>query len=56
MLQYLFRSYGKIGKTPLKENVIKMMGTYEPAEHLACLIDQTKRGQEFEIAGGQTIF
>ena len=32
-----------------------MMGPYDPAEPLARIIDQLKKGQEFARAGGQTI-
>ena len=55
MLPHLFSSYGKIGKINLKENAVKMMGPYYPAEPLACLIDQLKKGQGFSRELGQKI-
>ena len=47
MLQHLFRSQGAIDEINLEENDVKMMGPYDPAEPLACLIDQLEKGQEF---------
>ena len=44
MIQYLLISYGVIDKINLKENSIKMMGSYDPTEPPACLIDQIKGG------------
>ena len=35
MLQHLFSSYGSINEIDLKENAVKMMGPYDPAEPLA---------------------
>ena len=35
MLQNLFARYGAIDEIDLKENAVKMMGTYDPAEPLA---------------------
>ena len=40
MLQHLFYSYGVINKTDLEENIVKMMGPYDPAETLARLTEQ----------------
>ena len=40
MLQHLLNSYGEIDEIYIKENVVKMMGTYDPAEPLAQLIQQ----------------
>ena len=34
MLQYLFSSYRVIDKIDIKENAVKMMGPYDPAEPL----------------------
>ena len=34
MIQHLFSSYGVIDKIDLEENVVKMMGTYDPVEPL----------------------
>ena len=31
-------------KIDLKENSVKVMGPYDPAEPLACLVDQLKKG------------
>ena len=44
MLQHLFRLYRVIDKIDLKENVVKMMGPYDPAEPLARLINQIENG------------
>ena len=35
MLQHIFARYRAIGKIDLKENTVKMMGPYDPAEPLA---------------------
>ena len=48
MLQHLFRLYREIDEIYLKENAVKMLGPYEPAEPLTCLIDKIEKGQEFE--------
>ena len=55
ILQHLFRSYGAIKEIDLKENVVNIIGPYEPSEPLSCLIDQLKNGREFSRSGGQTI-
>ena len=34
MLQHIFSSYGAIDEIYLKENAVKMMGTYDPTEPL----------------------
>ena len=56
MLQHLFASYGAIEEIDLKENAVKMMGPYDPAEPLARLIEQLEKEREFARAGGQKIF
>ena len=38
MMQHLFSSYGAIDEIDLKENAVKIMGPYKPAENLAQLI------------------
>ena len=38
MLQHQFSSYEAIDKIDLEENLVKMMGPYNPAEPLAWLI------------------
>ena len=55
MMQYLFPSYRDIDKIDPKENAVKMMGSYDPAEPLAQLIEQLEKGGESARAGGQTI-
>ena len=55
MLQHLFYSYRAIDKIDLKENTVKMMGPYDPAETLVQIIEQLEKGREFSIAGCQTI-
>ena len=55
MLQHLSLSYGKIDKINLEGNSVNMMGTYDPAEPLARLIDQLEKGREFAKAGGQMV-
>ena len=47
ILQYMLNSYGDIDEVDIEENTVKMMGPYDPAETLARLIDQPKKGQEF---------
>ena len=40
MLQHLFRSYRAIEEIYFEENTVNMMGSYDPAEPLARLINQ----------------
>ena len=40
MLQHLLYSYGAIEKIDLEDNALKVMGSYDPADLLARLIDQ----------------
>ena len=40
MLQHIFSSYGAIDKINLEENVVKMMGPYNPAELIVRIIEQ----------------
>ena len=40
MLQHIFASYRAIEKIDLKENAVKMMGPYDPAEPLSQIIKQ----------------
>ena len=56
MPQHLFSSYGKIDEIGLEENLVKMMGPYDPAEPLDRLIEMLKTGREFARAGGQKIY
>ena len=44
ILQHLFVSYGAIAEFDLRENAVKMMGPYNPAEPLDRLIKQLGRG------------
>ena len=39
----------------LKENAVKVIGPYDPAEPLSCLINKFYNGGEFAHAGGKTI-
>ena len=55
MLQHIFSSYGDIDKINLKENAVKTMGPYNPAEPLSQIIKQLEKGRELAISGGQTI-
>ena len=51
----LFIFYRAIEEIDLEENGVKMMGPYNPAEPLACLIKQLEKGRDFAYAVGQTI-
>ena len=53
--QHLFKSYGEIDEIDLKENTVKMMGPYDPADPLAHLIENLEKVREFAHAVGQTI-
>ena len=44
MMAHLFRAYGKIDDINLKEDAVKMMGPYNPAEPPARLIEKMKKG------------
>ena len=55
MLKYIFYSYGAIDEIDLKEDAVKIMGPYDPAEPLYQMIEQLEKGGEFARAGGQTI-
>ena len=55
MLKHIFSSYRAIDKINLEENAVKMMGTYNPTEPLARLIEQLEKGREFARAVCQTI-
>ena len=46
MLQHLFTSYRAIDEIDSKKNSVKMMGPYDPTEHLAQLIKQLEKGIE----------
>ena len=56
MIKHLFTSYREIYKINLKENTVKMMGPYDPAETLARLINQLEIRIEFLLAGEKTIY
>ena len=45
MLHNLFLSYGAIDEIDLEENAVKMMGSYDPAEPLAQLIEKLEKGR-----------
>ena len=55
MLKHIFSRYGVIDKIDLKENEVKMMGSYDPAEPLSWTIEELETGREFSRVGGQTI-
>ena len=55
MMQNLFPIKRAIDKIDLKENAVKMIGPYDPAEPLAQLIKQLEKGRKLSGAGGQTI-
>ena len=55
MMQHLFPRYRAIKKIDLEEDSVKMMGPYDPTEHLAQLIKQLEKGRKFARLGGQTI-
>ena len=40
MIHHLFNSYGAIAKTDPEEKAVNMIGSYDPAETVACLIEQ----------------
>ena len=46
MIQHLFSRYGAIDDIYLEENAVKMMGPYNPVEHLARLIEQLEEGRK----------
>ena len=43
MLQHIFSNYKVIERIDLEENIVKMMGPYDPAEPLARLIKQLEK-------------
>ena len=45
MLQNLFTSYRAIDKFNLEGNAVKVMGSYDPAEALARIIEQSEKGR-----------
>ena len=55
MLQHLFSSYWSIDEIDLKENAVRIMGSYNSAEPLARLIKQLEKGRESAISGCQII-
>ena len=55
MLNHLFSSYETINKIDLGENVVNMMGPYDPVQPLGLLIEQLENGIKFARAGGQKI-
>ena len=55
ILHNLFSSYEVFNEINLGESTVKMMGPYNPAEPLAQLIKQLKKGREFSGSGGQKI-
>ena len=55
MIQHLFNSYEAIDEINLEENTVKVMGPYDPAEPLACLITKLEKGRQFTREGGHTI-
>ena len=55
MVQHIFTSYRVIDKIDLEENMVNMMGLYNPTEPLVRLIDELENGWEFAILGWQAI-
>ena len=55
IIQHLFSSYGAIDKIYPRENSVKMMGPYDPAEPFTPLINPLEKVKEFSRAGGKTI-
>ena len=45
MLKHLFTSYEVIYEIELEENVVNMMGPYDPAEPLARFIEKLEKGR-----------
>ena len=45
MMDNLSREYGEIDEIDLEENALEMMGTYNPVEPLARIIEQLEKGQ-----------
>ena len=43
MMYHLFRAYGAIGNIYLEENNVNIMGPSNPAEPIACIIEQLGR-------------
>ena len=54
-MDHLFSSCGEIDNINLEGNDVKMMGTYNPEEPLACLIEHLAKGLELLCDRGQTI-
>ena len=55
MMQHLLTSYRVIYEIDLKENAVKVMGPYDPAEPLSRLTKKLKKGRGFTRAGGKNI-
>ena len=53
MMQQIYNSYGSIDRINLEENMVKMMGSYNPAKTLACLIEEPEKVREFARSRGQ---
>ena len=47
MLEHIFRAYGLIGEINLEENIVNIVGAYNPSELLIRLIGQLEKGREF---------
>ena len=45
MIQHLFASYRVIDEIDLEENVVNMMGPYDPTETLSRLIEKLEKGR-----------
>ena len=45
MTDHLSREYGENDEIDLEENALEMMGTYNPVEPLAHIIEQLEKGQ-----------
>ena len=53
MMDNPLKGYGAIGKINRGENAVKMMGSYNPAKPLACLIEYLEKGRELSWTRGQ---
>ena len=55
MMNHICRAYKAIDEIYLIENLVKMMGLYNPVENVARLIEQLLKGQDFARPKGEPI-
>ena len=55
MMDHLFSYYEEIDNINLEENDVKMMGTYNPEEPLACFIEHLAKGLKLLRDRGKTV-